>query len=244
VLLASTPAATIRQTSVSAMDNNVFLLTSKSTGQQILIDAAADPPAIKRLIAEAADDGPSAGTTGRVFVGSPDSTNVETVATAPASTPEVALIVTTHCHFDHIGALADMAKTTGARLAAGKADIAKIEAQTGLSGIEPVDHGQSLSVPGLDLKVIAIRGHTPGSIVLDFSEVGQVTQLFTGDSLFPGGVGNTWGDAAAFASMLADIKDRLFAKYPGSALVHPGHGQSTTIGAERPMADLWALRGW
>jgi glyoxylase-like metal-dependent hydrolase (beta-lactamase superfamily II) len=67
---------------------------------------------------------------------------------------------------------------------------------------------------------------------------------FTGDSLFPGGVGNTRGDAAAFRSLIDDVEQRLFGVYPDSTAVYPGHGKDTTLGAERPSLPEWHARGW
>lgn len=62
--------------------------------------------------------------------------------------------------------------------------------------------------------------------------------------LFPGGVGNTAGDAAAFTTLLGDVTTKLFAELPDDTWVYPGHGKDTTIGAERPHLDEWAQRGW
>jgi len=69
-------------------------------------------------------------------------------------------------------------------------------------------------------------------------------QLFTGDSLFPGGLGNTQRDPQRFASLLADVVDRIFDAYPDETVVWPGHGEPTTLGAERPHLDEWRSRGW
>ena len=62
--------------------------------------------------------------------------------------------------------------------------------------------------------------------------------------LFPGGVGNTWGDADRFAQLLADVTSRLFDPLPDETWVYPGHGGDTTIGAERPQLAEWRERGW
>jgi glyoxylase-like metal-dependent hydrolase (beta-lactamase superfamily II) len=68
--------------------------------------------------------------------------------------------------------------------------------------------------------------------------------LFTGDSLFPDGVGNTWGDAAAFDALYADVVARVFEVYSDETWVYPGHGNDTTLGSERPHLDQWRARGW
>jgi glyoxylase-like metal-dependent hydrolase (beta-lactamase superfamily II) len=67
--------------------------------------------------------------------------------------------------------------------------------------------------------------------------------LLSGDTLFPGGPGNTFGSADAFAEILQSIDRRLFT-LPAEILVLPGHGLDTTIGTERPHLDEWAARGW
>lgn len=70
------------------------------------------------------------------------------------------------------------------------------------------------------------------------------THLFTGDSLFPGGVGNTGKDAARFTSLLDDVEQRVFGVYDDGTWVYPGHGRDTTLGAERPHLAEWRARGW
>ena len=216
-LITQTPAVTIRQVAVSSMDNNVYLLTSRSSGRQILIDAANDPAAIQAMVDNAAQDGP---------------------------TPGVDLIITTHQHADHIQALAEMVETTGATTAAGWDDADAITAQTGVTITRRVSHGDTLAVTGIELGVIALRGHTPGSIALEYVEGGQPVRLFTGDSLFPGGVGNTHHNPQLFTSLLDDVIARVFDVYGDDTIVHPGHGTSTTLGAERPHLNEWRARGW
>jgi len=199
------------------MDNNVYLLTSRTTGRQILIDAANDPDAISDMIAEAADDGPA---------------------------PGVDLIITTHSHADHLGALAEMVRRTGAHTAAGRDDARSITHQTGVVIDQLLDHGDTIGVDGIELVVIGLRGHTPGSVALACSEPGCPVQLMTGDALFPGGVGATGGDPARFASLFADVTTRIFDVYPDDTLVRPGHGKPTTLGTERPHLAEWKQRGW
>ncbi|HZE17616.1 MAG TPA: MBL fold metallo-hydrolase, partial [Mycobacterium sp.] len=98
----------------------------------------------------------------------------------------------------------------------------------------------------LRFDVIHLRGHTPGSIALalDGPATGGITQLFTGDCLFPGGVGNTFGDADAFRQLIDDVEQKLFARLPDETWVYPGHGNDTTLGAERPHLQEWRTRGW
>ena len=92
--------------------------------------------------------------------------------------------------------------------------------------------------------MIHLRGHTPGSIALAYDDPEGHAHLFTGDSLFPGGVGNTWGDAAAFGSLIDDVEQRIFAVFDDEAWVYPGHGDDTVLGRERPHLAQWRERGW
>jgi glyoxylase-like metal-dependent hydrolase (beta-lactamase superfamily II) len=205
---------TIRSIPVSEMDNNVYLITAKATGAQVLIDAADDAAGILRLLAEGAAD-----------------------ARVPA---KLALIVTTHSHWDHVRALADIVRATGARTAAGREDIGDIPVPTDV----PLSDGDVGEFEGFSLEAIALRGHTPGSIALAYRDPGGPAHLFTGDSLFPGGLGNTGGDAARFESLYNDVVERIFNRFGDDTVVHPGHGKSTTLGAERPSLPEWRSRGW
>ena len=87
-----------------------------------------------------------------------------------------------------------------------------------------------------------LRGHTPGGVALG-AEINGQQHLFVGDSLFPGGVGKT-SSPEDFTQLLDDVISRIFEVYPDDAIVHPGHGASTTLGAERPHLDQWRARGW
>ncbi|WP_028278788.1 MBL fold metallo-hydrolase [Arthrobacter sp. H5] len=205
---------TIRSISVSDMDNNVYLITAKASGAQVLIDAADNAPAILELLAQGAGD---------------------TQADA-----KPALIITTHSHWDHVRALAAVIEHTGARTAAGLADVPDINVPTDI----PLEHGDIGNFEGFDLEAIALRGHTPGSIALLYRDPDGPAHLFTGDSLFPGGVGNTNGDQHRFESLYNDVVERLFNVLPDDTVVHPGHGKPTTLGAERPSLAEWKSRGW
>ncbi|MDR0365747.1 MAG: MBL fold metallo-hydrolase [Bifidobacteriaceae bacterium] len=216
-LLAVTPHVTIRSISVSAMDNNVYLLTAATTGFQVLIDAADDLNAISMMVREAAAD---------------------------AAGPILGLVVTTHSHADHLRALAPLVAATEAPVLAGAEDVASIESQTGITVERGLNHGDRINSPGLSLEVIGLRGHTPGSVALAYQEPGQPVHLFTGDSLFPGGVGNTDGDPERFNALITDVQQHLFDQFDDAAIVHPGHGPATTLGAERPHLAEWWERGW
>jgi glyoxylase-like metal-dependent hydrolase (beta-lactamase superfamily II) len=99
-------------------------------------------------------------------------------------------------------------------------------------------------VGALTLDVVHLRGHTPGSVALVLRSSDGSTHVFTGDSLFPGGVGNTERDPERFAQLLGDVDERLFAVLPDDTWVYPGHGRDTTLGAERPHLGEWRARGW
>lgn len=150
------------------------------------------------------------------------------------------LIFTTHRHFDHWQALERVAEATGAPTAAGRLDADELPVVPDLV----VDDGQVLTVGDLDFTAIHLVGHTPGSIALALTDPADgIVHLFTGDSLFPGGVGKTWqpGD---FDTLLADVSTKLFDRYADSTIVYPGHGTDTTLGAERPHLPVWRQRGW
>jgi glyoxylase-like metal-dependent hydrolase (beta-lactamase superfamily II) len=109
----------------------------------------------------------------------------------------------------------------------------------------PVRHGDTVTVGGQTLEVVHLRGHTPGSIALVWrGGEGAGTHVFTGDSLFPGGVGNTQKDPERFASLIDDVEQRIFGVLPDDTWVYPGHGKDTTLGAERPHLGEWRERGW
>lgn len=223
--LITLPQLTIRRIAVSSMDNNVYLLTHRGDGSQLLIDAAADPAAIQALLATSAGDAP---------------------------TPvRLRYLLTTHAHADHLGALAELVDSQpGVVTLAGEADADAITAATGVPIARRLHHGdrielgQTQSDIGAVLDVIGLRGHTPGSVALSYADPDVTGQLFTGDSLFPGGVGNTGQDPARFASLFGDVVARIFEVYPDDTVIWPGHGRPTTVGAERPQLPQWHARGW
>src|SRR6201996_340449 len=155
--------------------------------------------------------------------------------------PKVALIVTSHQHFDHWQALEAVAAATKAPTAANEIDAEPLPVKPDrlLSG------GDSVQVGDLTFDVIHLRGHTPGSIALALEgpATGGVTQLFTGDCLFPGGLGRTT-KPAEFDSLYEDVKTRVFDRFGDETVVYPGHGDDTTLGAERPHLEEWRERRW
>jgi glyoxylase-like metal-dependent hydrolase (beta-lactamase superfamily II) len=153
----------------------------------------------------------------------------------------VGTVVTTHGHWDHHRALPEVVEATGAVTVAGTADAADLPVPVERT----VGHGDTVAVGDQTLEVVHLRGHTPGSIALVWRGPDDAgVHVFTGDSLFPGGVGNTQQDPARFTSLIDDVEERLFGTLPDDAWVYPGHGRDTTIGAERPHLAEWRARGW
>jgi glyoxylase-like metal-dependent hydrolase (beta-lactamase superfamily II) len=201
------PGLTITKLAVGDMANNAYLLRDPATGEALLIDAAADPEALRALIGDA----------------------------------DLRTVVTTHGHWDHHRALPEIVEATGARTVAHEADAADLPVPVQRT----VAHGDTVAIGEHELEVIHLRGHTPGSIALVWRGPGDAgVHLFTGDSLFPGGVGNTQQDAARFASLIDDVEQRLFAALPDETWFYPGHGKDSTLGAERPHVAEWRARGW
>ncbi|MBU6146727.1 MAG: MBL fold metallo-hydrolase [Actinomycetales bacterium] len=152
------------------------------------------------------------------------------------------LIVTTHRHADHWRALAAVVAATGAPTAAGVNDAAGI----GVPTVRLLHDGDTLQVGRIPVTVIELVGHSPGSIALHFAGDSDALthHLISGDALFPGGVGNTWGDATAFQRLLQDVRTKVFDRLPDTTGVYPGHGDVTTVARERPQVDDWEQRGY
>ncbi|HEY1644680.1 MAG TPA: MBL fold metallo-hydrolase [Streptosporangiaceae bacterium] len=162
----------------------------------------------------------------------------ETLLTLIGDVP-LATVITTHQHWDHWGALPEVEHATSAQTVAHPEDAGELPVPV----TRPVRHGDTVSVGNASLSVIHLRGHTPGSIALCYDDPAG-PHLFTGDSLFPGGPGNTQQDPARFGQLMTDLEERVFAELPDGTWVYPGHGQDTTLGAERPHLPEWRARGW
>lgn len=146
-------------------------------------------------------------------------------------------IVQTHNHHDHVIALPELVKKTGAPVVVHPADQSGIPVDT-----TTIDEGDTVSVGGTELKVLHTPGHTPGGICLVLSEDGQ-TVLFSGDTLFPGGPGGTFGSKAAFEQIMDALERKLFVMDDDTQVL-PGHGEDTTIGDERGSVATWRERGY
>ncbi|MGF6886285.1 glyoxylase-like metal-dependent hydrolase (beta-lactamase superfamily II) [Nocardia sp. GAS34] len=151
----------------------------------------------------------------------------------------LALIITTHQHPDHWLALQKVAGATAAPTAAHEFDAGPLPVAPG----RLLADGDTVQVGELTLEAIHLRGHTPGSVALALTDGAGHTHLFTGDSLFPGGVGRT-NSPEEFTTLYGDVTGKLFDRYPDGTVVYPGHGDDTTLGAERPHLDEWRERGW
>ncbi|PWU44925.1 Zn-dependent hydrolase [Micromonospora globispora] len=148
-------------------------------------------------------------------------------------------VVTTHQHMDHWVALEEVVAKTGARPLVHADDAAGLPIE-----VETLTEGDTVAVGDCALEVIHLRGHTPGSIALLYRDPSGIPHLFTGDSLFPGGVGNTHQDPERFAELIDDVEHKLFDRLPDETWFYPGHGKDSTLGAERPALPQWRARGW
>jgi glyoxylase-like metal-dependent hydrolase (beta-lactamase superfamily II) len=153
--------------------------------------------------------------------------------------PPVSAILTTHRHADHWQALADTVEFAGAAVYAGEDDADELPVAVD----ERLHHGEEITVGDASLSIIHVRGHTPGSVAVLYRDPEGVPHLFTGDSLFPGGVGKTWSPQD-FARLIDDVEQRIFAELPDETWFYPGHGDDSTLGAERPHLPSWRERGW
>ena len=203
------PGLVITKIAVGEYNNNAYLLRCRTTGDVLLVDAAAEPGRLLEVL----------------------------------GTDRLVRIVTTHRHPDHWQGLQQLVETTEAPVAAHERDAAELPVRVA----ETVAHGDTVAVGSCSLAVIHLDGHTPGSIALLYDAGGELADaphLFTGDSLFPGGPGNTEGDADRFIHLMDDLERKVFGRLPDATWVYPGHGADTTLGAERPAVPEWRTRGW
>jgi glyoxylase-like metal-dependent hydrolase (beta-lactamase superfamily II) len=144
----------------------------------------------------------------------------------------VVAIVQTHGHGDHVQALAEIKNELGVPVCAHPGDDYPVAIERELADGDVIEFGKR------KLNVLHTPGHTPGGTCF---LVGN--HLISGDTLFPGGPGNTNGDATAFRQIIESLETKLFT-LPDDTAVYPGHGADTTIGAERPHLEEWIERGW
>jgi len=145
-------------------------------------------------------------------------------------------VLETHGHWDHIQAIPAM-REAGYEVAVTAADAPRLK-DVGYDVF--IDDTEVIEVGNLRLHAIHNPGHTEGSISF---AVANTPLLFTGDTLFPGGPGNTALEGGDFATIIESIDNKLFT-FPPDTIVLPGHGLDTTIGTERPNLQTWVDRGW
>ena len=145
-------------------------------------------------------------------------------------------VLETHGHWDHIQAIPAM-REAGYEVAVTAADAPRLK-DVGYDVF--IDDAEVIEVGNLRLHAIHNPGHTEGSISF---AIANTPLLFTGDTLFPGGPGNTALEGGNFATIIQSIDNKLFT-FPADTSVLPGHGLDTTIGTERPHLQTWVDRGW
>lgn len=193
--------AEIHKVVVGPMDNNVYVLRCKETGDAVLLDAANEHDKLLDL----------------------------------AKRLNVRQVLETHGHWDHIQAVPEM-RDAGYSVYVTQQDAGMLPSYD-----ELLEDDSVIQVGRLRLHTIHTPGHTPGSMcfLVEGSPI-----LFSGDTLFPGGPGNTSFPGGDFPTIIHSIEDRLFAKLDTDTIILPGHGDQSTIGNERPHLQEWIDRGW
>jgi glyoxylase-like metal-dependent hydrolase (beta-lactamase superfamily II) len=193
--------AEVHRLVVGPMDNNVFVLRCKQTGEAVLIDAANEHDKLLDLCRRLG----------------------------------VRKVIETHGHWDHIQAVPQV-RDAGYEVGVTAADAAMLPSYDFV-----LEDDAIIQVGQLRLHALATPGHTPGSICF---HVQGSPVLFTGDTLFPGGPGNTKAPGGDFPAIISSIEGRIFGHFPDDTIVMPGHGADTTVGAESPHLQEWVERGW
>ena len=190
----------VHRTVVGPMDNNVYIVRCRETGDAVLVDAANEHDRLLEVCKELG----------------------------------VRSVVETHGHWDHIQAVPAM-RDAGYDVAVTAADAAMLPSYDLLMEDDAV-----IEVGRQRLRTILTPGHTPGSMCFRLE---GTPVLLSGDTLFPGGPGNTSFPGGDFDTIIRSIEDRLFS-LPAETIVLPGHGAATTVGTERPHLPEWVDRRW
>ena len=185
---------------VGPMDNNVFVVRCRETGDAVMLDAANEHDKLLDLCKRL----------------------------------NVRKVLETHGHWDHIQAVPQV------RDAGYEVGVTAEDAKMLPSYDFVLEDDSVIEVGRLRLQTIHTPGHTPGSMCF---KVEGSPVLLAGDTLFPGGPGNTTFEGGDFATIIRSVEDRLFT-LPPDTVVMPGHGDDTTIGNERPHLQEWIDRGW
>ncbi|MEO9180243.1 MAG: MBL fold metallo-hydrolase, partial [Acidimicrobiales bacterium] len=144
-------------------------------------------------------------------------------------------VLETHGHWDHIGAVAQV-RDAGIDVWVRQEDSGMLPSYDHL-----LDDDTVHQVGDLRLRTLHTPGHTLGSICFALE---GTPMLFTGDTLFPGGPGNTTFEGGDFETIITSISERIFNVFSDETTIWPGHGAESTIGAQRPHLDEWVTRGW
>jgi glyoxylase-like metal-dependent hydrolase (beta-lactamase superfamily II) len=193
--------AEIHKVVVGPMDNNVFVLRCKETGDAVLIDAANEHELLLDLCKNLG----------------------------------VRTVLETHGHWDHIQAVPAV-RNAGYEVGVTSQDAAMLDSYDYI-----LEDDSAIDVGRLRLRTIHTPGHTPGSMCFKLE---HAPVLFSGDTLFPGGPGNTSFPGGDFDRIIQSIDGLLFSRLDPDVVVMPGHGDDTTIGNERPHLQEWIDRGW
>ena len=194
-------ACEVHRTVVGPMDNNVYVVRCRRTGDAVLVDAANEHDLLLEVC---------------------ESLGVRSV-------------VETHGHWDHIQAVPAL-RDAGFSVAVTEADATMLPSYDLI-----LEDETAIEVGRLRIRTIATPGHTAGSMCF---AVEDTPLLLSGDTLFPGGPGNTSSEGGDFPTIVRSLEERLFARFDADTVVLPGHGASTTIGSESPHLQEWIDRGW